>query len=365
MAAIVLPSDPWPSGVSFRPVRAGFDLPGTFGVDQRVSRLGDRWAMDVQMPPMPYGDTALRWVARLSRARGEVVRMRVPQPGLAVGDPGDVLVNGAGQSGTSLIVDGVNAPTSLREGQWVSITTGGRSYLHLVAADLTMTTPGAGKVMQVVTTSDRTQSAIGAVAVQAGKTYRLTMRARFTAIASGSPVLRLYARRLDGSYTATTHANASITPALEAWGAAALNVTGDSILAAGGAYLRPGFGIVTVTGETTGQFHYVTVVDLANPGVNLLPSTFAADGTHWTASASGDPATRTPITANANYSFPIVPGMAGGTITLDPMLRVSPADNSPVEIEEPVIEGFLEAGQEWTVDVARHVGLSFTIRERR
>lgn len=197
MAAIVLPSDPWPSGVSFRPVRAGFDLPGTFGVDQRVSRMGDRWAMDVQMPPMPYGDTALRWVARLSRARGDVVRMRVPQPGLAVGDPGDVLVNGAGQSGTSLIVDGVNAPTSLREGQWVSITTGGRSYLHLIAADVLFDSAGEA------------------------------------------------------------------------------------------------------------------------------------------------------------------------TLTLDPMLRVSPADNSPVEIEEPVIEGFLEAGQEWTVDVARHVGLSFTIRERR
>lgn len=198
MAAIVLPSDPWPSGVSFRPVRAGFDLPGTFGVDQRVSRMGDRWAMDVQMPPMPYGDTALRWVARLSRARGDVVRMRVPQPGLDLrGRSGDVLVKGAGQAGTSLLVDGGREAYPVREGQWVSITTGGRSYLHLVAADALFDSAGEA------------------------------------------------------------------------------------------------------------------------------------------------------------------------TLTLDPMLRVSPADNSPVEIEEPVIEGFLEAGQEWTVDVARHVGLSFTIRERR
>lgn len=58
---------------------------------------------------------------------------------------------------------------------------------------------------------------------------------------------------------------------------------------------------------------------------------------------------------------------AGGVAALPitPMIRKSPADNAVCEFAAPMIEGFLLGdGREWTVDIARTVGLEFTIVER-
>lgn len=55
-----------------------------------------------------------------------------------------------------------------------------------------------------------------------------------------------------------------------------------------------------------------------------------------------------------------------GTLPLTPLLRVSPADNSPVELAVPRIEGLLEKAPGWSVDRRRIVeGVSFAIREAR
>ena len=57
---------------------------------------------------------------------------------------------------------------------------------------------------------------------------------------------------------------------------------------------------------------------------------------------------------------------AGGAVTLniDPMLRVSPPDNTVIELAEPKIEGFVQGdGTPWDIATAGHVGLAFTIRE--
>jgi hypothetical protein len=53
------------------------------------------------------------------------------------------------------------------------------------------------------------------------------------------------------------------------------------------------------------------------------------------------------------------------SVVLTTMLRVSPADNDPVEITEPMIEGFATVPDDaWATDTAGHVALSFTIEER-
>jgi hypothetical protein len=53
------------------------------------------------------------------------------------------------------------------------------------------------------------------------------------------------------------------------------------------------------------------------------------------------------------------------SVVLTTMLRVSPADNDPVEITEPLIEGFATVPDDaWATDTAGHVALSFTIEER-
>jgi len=52
-------------------------------------------------------------------------------------------------------------------------------------------------------------------------------------------------------------------------------------------------------------------------------------------------------------------------LAINPMIRTSPADNAVTEFGEPMVEGFLSGNETmWTVDVARTVGLSFTITER-
>lgn len=54
------------------------------------------------------------------------------------------------------------------------------------------------------------------------------------------------------------------------------------------------------------------------------------------------------------------------TVEIEPPLRVTPADNDPVNIAAPVIEGLLAVPFEWGIDANRLVnGFSFTIEEQR
>lgn len=57
-------------------------------------------------------------------------------------------------------------------------------------------------------------------------------------------------------------------------------------------------------------------------------------------------------------------GSGEATLTLTPPLRVSPADNSPVHLQKPMIEGLVD-GEEWAWEysLAHHVGIQFTIEE--
>lgn len=53
-------------------------------------------------------------------------------------------------------------------------------------------------------------------------------------------------------------------------------------------------------------------------------------------------------------------------LPISPMIRKSPADNAQVIFTQPAIEGFLQDNRPaWTVDVARTIGLEFTVFERQ
>lgn len=59
-------------------------------------------------------------------------------------------------------------------------------------------------------------------------------------------------------------------------------------------------------------------------------------------------------------------GTGTGTFQLEPAMRVEPADNDPVELGAPVIEGLLIAPPGWSIDANRLVnGITFTIEESR
>lgn len=58
-------------------------------------------------------------------------------------------------------------------------------------------------------------------------------------------------------------------------------------------------------------------------------------------------------------------GIGEGDIPIEPALRAVVADNSPVELAVPVIEGLLADAPGWTIDEGRMVrGFSFAIEER-
>lgn len=133
--AIALPLSPAPRSVTPRLISKRRDLePMLGGSTSRVRRPGSRWAIDFDFPPMRFSD-AMAWVAALTSAEAETVLLKVPQPDFDTGAPGAPLVNGAGQLGSSINLDGFTPAYAARAGQWLSVHGAARRYLYHVAAD--------------------------------------------------------------------------------------------------------------------------------------------------------------------------------------------------------------------------------------
>lgn len=141
--AILLPAEPVPQRWTPRALDWGGELvPPLGGETQRLNRLGDRFAIEVTLTPTQDAALALAYVSRLRRARREGARLPFPQLNLAVGSPGDVRVDGAGQAGSWLAVRGATAGYAFREGQFFSLVSDGRRHLHSVAAAATASAAG-------------------------------------------------------------------------------------------------------------------------------------------------------------------------------------------------------------------------------
>lgn len=113
------------------------------GVAQRIDRLGSRWALDVQLPVIQEGANLRALVTPLLLARSAGASYPWPQPGLTIGTPGAALVNGAAQAGLTLLLDGMTPGYVISQGQFFSIFTGGRRYLHMASAAATVSGGGA------------------------------------------------------------------------------------------------------------------------------------------------------------------------------------------------------------------------------
>ena len=134
MALIDLPASPGPAKQQFIPVTFEGVLTPPFGAEeQHINRLGDRWAVAVELPRLSLR-AARDWSADLVSARRFGARWKLRQPGLKIGAPGAPLVAGAGQGGMMLSVDGMTPYAGWQKGQFVSIVTDGRRYLYQFAA---------------------------------------------------------------------------------------------------------------------------------------------------------------------------------------------------------------------------------------
>lgn len=149
--AIGLPLTPQPNHAEPRFLDSGgYQKPVLQGEVTRLDRLGDKFALDVNMPPMKWNKngTARIWVSRLIRGRSLRVFMPFPQPGFT--PPGNDAATAAVGSNTGAVgvdIQGLPGVTVL-EGQFVShLQVGtGRRYLYQVSQDANMGVDGRALV---------------------------------------------------------------------------------------------------------------------------------------------------------------------------------------------------------------------------
>jgi hypothetical protein len=139
MAEIILPEAPTWRRATPSVIRASVDQgPSTgAGVTQTLHRLGTRWALTVECPPVREGDDWLAFQVALALAQESGAAYPWPQPGLAVGGPADVgtpVIRDAGQTGSTVILTGVNLSYQIKRGQFLSLLAGGRRYLYQCTA---------------------------------------------------------------------------------------------------------------------------------------------------------------------------------------------------------------------------------------
>jgi len=142
--SINLPITPPPRAATPRYLDFGADLvPPLGGAAQRLNRIGNRFAIDVELPPMQEA-LARPYLAALIRAKTEGAVLEFPQPDLVIGTPGTPRILGGSQAGETLVIDGLTTGYVMRAGQFFSILHGGRRYLHM--NNMNATASGAGQV---------------------------------------------------------------------------------------------------------------------------------------------------------------------------------------------------------------------------
>ena len=121
--------------------------PFTFS-GQAFAYSGQMWQADITLPMMKR-DNAEQWLSWLISLRGQYGTFLLGDPtgstarGVATGAP---LVNGAGQTGGTLVIDGATVSTTgwLKAGDYIQLGSAGTSTLHKVLQDAN--SDGAGNV---------------------------------------------------------------------------------------------------------------------------------------------------------------------------------------------------------------------------
>ena len=142
---LTLPTDALgqPTNTTFRIRRiVGQSMSPFTGEQQTFRHQGEWWEAEITLPPMKHA-LAREWVAKLVAMRGVFGTMllgdfdgKTPR-GTASSSAGTPLVNGASQSGNTLIIDGATASQTgyLKAGDYIQLGTGILSRLHMVVED--------------------------------------------------------------------------------------------------------------------------------------------------------------------------------------------------------------------------------------
>lgn len=131
---IELPEGIGPAHAKHSMIDYGFLQRGALGAKtQRMNRKGNRFVAAMTFGPF-YADQGSQFVARLLEAKSDGIRLPYPLQ-IDQGAAGSPVVDGAGQTGTTLPMKGLIPGYVCREGYWLSIeNSDGQHYLHNVRA---------------------------------------------------------------------------------------------------------------------------------------------------------------------------------------------------------------------------------------
>jgi len=178
---------------------------------------------------------------------------------------------------------------------WANSFTGAPGTQNALASFVSFTdVAGIGRVLQVpAATVFRYVAPIGAVSVIAGRTYRLTMSVR--SITSAPPLVRLYGIYLSSAFAQIGQPSVPQTLSVQnQWYDYTLDVSGDAVIAAGGAYLRPLLRLETGDNQTI-QLASLKIEDVTSQ----LAAESSASAAATSASAAGTSATQAGTSANS------------------------------------------------------------------
>ena len=126
--AVTFPVIPRGTVIAPRLVRTGGDLISTLGgPTQRITRIGSRYAADVELPSLD-AECAARWLACPLRAEAEGLTLALKMPQM-IDVEHMVGALGAGAVGSNAVTYTGSSPSP---GMWFSFVNGGRNFLHLI-----------------------------------------------------------------------------------------------------------------------------------------------------------------------------------------------------------------------------------------
>lgn len=146
MVLVDLPETPGPVSQDWRLIDFGTRLqPPLGGPVQILNRLGARYQVTVQLPPM-FGPQASQWLAALTLGVRNGVRWKLRQVGIDPGLPGAPAVAGAGQAGSAIDIDGLTPNVGISDGQMMAIITASQRYLYMIAAPVDASNTGTAEI---------------------------------------------------------------------------------------------------------------------------------------------------------------------------------------------------------------------------
>lgn len=131
---ITLQKLPRQTQYTMRAVSAANTMSPAFGgPDQRLSRKGSRFAIDISIPALSAACCGMGLIADLLRGETEPLVISIPEhlPTTPYGSP---VANGASM-GSLLPVRGLTPAVAIRKGKFLSIVLGGQRFVYIVTAD--------------------------------------------------------------------------------------------------------------------------------------------------------------------------------------------------------------------------------------